>query len=63
MFVRDPNKQTIPLILRRLVGGEFDMHWEYYAVMIFITMIPVFILFIIFQKWFIAGLAEGGIKG
>ncbi|MCL5070475.1 MAG: carbohydrate ABC transporter permease, partial [Actinobacteria bacterium] len=36
---------------------------EVYGAMIFLTVIPVIIVFIIFQRWFVAGLTSGAIKG
>lgn len=63
VFIRHPNMQTITLVLNRMIGATFVKYWELYGAILFLTLIPILIVFIIFQRWFIAGLSEGGIKG
>lgn len=63
VFLRQPNMKTIPLVLNKLIGGAFIKQWEIYGAGVILTVIPVVIIFIVFQRWFIAGLAEGAVKG
>ncbi|MCL4377120.1 MAG: carbohydrate ABC transporter permease [Actinobacteria bacterium] len=64
IFIRVDNLQTLPLAMSRLgFGARAMIPWGIYGASILIAVVPVFIIFMIFQKWFISGLAAGGIKG
>lgn len=64
VFIRNDSLQTIPLVLNRMSTQNLStVQWEIYGAMIFLTIIPVLIIFIILQRWFIAGMTEGAIKG
>lgn len=63
VFIRNDSLQTIPLLLNRMSGAQYGVQWEVYGAMIFLTVIPVIIVFIIFQRWFVADLTSGAIKG
>lgn len=56
------NLYTVPVALSKFVG-EFYFPWELYAATVFLTAIPIMIVFFIFQNWFIKGLTAGAIKG
>ena len=53
---------TVPLGVSRLLT-EYFTPWGTYSAMIFMTIIPIIIIFVIFQNWFIQGLTAGSIKG
>ena len=53
---------TIPVALSKFVG-QFYFPWELYSAVVFLTSIPIIIIFIIFQNWFIKGLTAGAVKG
>jgi len=63
LFIRDYEMQTIPAVLARMGGGRVPIPLGIYTATIMIIIIPVMIIFAIFQKWFIKGLSEGAIKG
>jgi raffinose/stachyose/melibiose transport system permease protein len=64
IFIRDDSLQTLPLAMSRIgMGGRFPIPWGVYGASIFLAVIPIFIIFMIFQKWFIRGLLAGAIKG
>lgn len=64
IFVRDEAMQTIPVVLNRMIYNPFGtIQYEVYSAMIVLTLIPTLIIFILFQKWFIAGLSAGAVKG
>lgn len=56
------NLYTIPVALSKMLG-EFILPWEIYSATVFITAIPIIVIFLIFQNWFIKGLTAGAIKG
>ncbi|MCL5986802.1 MAG: carbohydrate ABC transporter permease [Actinobacteria bacterium] len=53
---------TIPVAISKL-AGEFIFPWEIYSASVFITALPIIIVFVIFQNWFIKGITAGAIKG
>jgi arabinogalactan oligomer/maltooligosaccharide transport system permease protein len=53
---------TAPVGLRFFVGG-FTAQWGYFAAGSIIVSIPVVALFYYLQKYLIAGLTAGGVKG
>jgi len=55
--------QTIPVLLNKMTGTVLGSNYELYGAMLFLTIFPMIVIFIIFQKWFIRGLTEGAIKG
>jgi len=63
VFLQDPKLQTIPVAIAKIAGGKYIVPLGTYGASIMITVIPVLIIFIIFQKWFIAGMTMGAIKG
>ncbi len=64
VFIRKDFMRTIPVVLNRMIYNPFGIvQYEVYSAMIVLTLIPTLIIFIIFQKWFIAGLSAGALKG
>lgn len=54
---------TIPLLLQRL-NGQYATRWEWVFAASILALIPVIILFIIFQKkMVVGGLTQGAVKG
>jgi raffinose/stachyose/melibiose transport system permease protein len=63
VFLQKPEIQTIPVAIARIAGGKFRLPLGTYGAAIMITVIPVLIVFMLFQKWFIAGMTMGAVKG
>ncbi|MCL6088246.1 MAG: carbohydrate ABC transporter permease [Actinobacteria bacterium] len=64
VFINSDNLQTLPLALSKLsFGGKEPVPLNVYTAMIVISVIPILIIFMIFQKWMVRGLVEGSIKG
>ena len=64
VFIRQDSLQTIPVVLNKMIYNPFGLiQYEVYSAMIVLTVIPTLIIFVIFQKWFIAGLSAGAVKG
>lgn len=62
MVLGDQNKYTLPIGLKTLLtpyGNNYDL----LIVGSFFSIIPIFILFIAFQKYFIDGMTAGAVKG
>jgi len=64
VFIRVDSLQTLPLAMSRIgIGARSMIPWGIYGASIVIAVVPVFIIFMIFQKWFVSGLFAGGVKG
>ncbi|MCD7033682.1 carbohydrate ABC transporter permease [Metabacillus sp. GX 13764] len=61
IVISDPSKYTIQLAIANFIG-EFRVDWGSLLAMSVITMVPVLIVFIIFQKQFVKGIATSGLK-
>ena len=64
IFIRNDALQTLPLAMSRIgFGGRFPIPWGVYSASIMIAVVPIFIVFMVFQRWFISGIIAGSIKG
>jgi ABC-type glycerol-3-phosphate transport system permease component len=64
IFIRKDSLQTLPLAMSRIgMGGRFPIPWGVYGASIFIAIVPIFVVFMFFQKWFVRGMLAGAIKG
>jgi ABC-type glycerol-3-phosphate transport system permease component len=63
VFLSKPVIQTIPVAIAKIAGGKYIVPIGTYAAAIMITVIPVLIVFMLFQKWFVAGVTMGALKG
>jgi ABC-type glycerol-3-phosphate transport system permease component len=63
VFLQKPLIQTIPVAIAKIAGGRFHLPLGTYGAAIMITIFPVLVIFIIFQKWFVAGVTMGSLKG
>ncbi|GIO35890.1 L-arabinose transport system permease protein AraQ [Paenibacillus antibioticophila] len=62
MVLSDSNKYTLPIGLKTLLtpyGNNYDL----LIVGSFFSIIPIFVLFMAFQKYFIDGMTAGAVKG
>ncbi len=59
--LNDPNVRTLPIAIA-LFQGEHSTSWGLVFAASMIAMVPVFIVYIIFQRHFVAGLAAGAVK-
>lgn len=61
IVIFDPKKYTIQLAINNFVG-EFNIDWNSLLAMSVLSMIPVLVVFLIFQKKFMSGMATAGMK-
>ena len=64
VLIRDQNLWTLPLGLTqfRLVGG-FGTNWPPLMATVVLATIPILILYLFFQRYFVEGIAASGVKG
>jgi ABC-type glycerol-3-phosphate transport system permease component len=63
VYLQNPKIQTIPVAIAKIAGGKYIVPIGMYGASIMITIIPILIIFMLFQKWFIAGMTLGAVKG
>lgn len=61
-FMSDPEKWTLPVAIRMLQGTHTTEYGLVFAAAI-ISMLPIIILFLTFQRFIIKGIAAGAVKG
>ena len=61
-FNSAPYMKTVPVGVM-LYQGEFTFPWPLISAAIIITIIPIVVLILIFQRRIISGLTAGGVKG
>lgn len=62
LFLSDPKKTTIPVALNSFIS-KAGISWDILSAGIVISLLPTMITFAFGQKFIIAGLTEGGVKG
>lgn len=63
IFMTDPNKYTVSLGLKLFLDPESASNYGGMFAMSFVSLIPVIIFFICFQKYLVEGMATQGLKG
>ncbi|NLE99217.1 MAG: carbohydrate ABC transporter permease [Propionibacterium sp.] len=62
MFIQSPDKQTIPLRLLNF-QGEFLTNYPLLFTGVAIASIPITIIYILLQRYFVEGMTAGAVKG
>lgn len=56
------NKKTIPLGIRMFIG-QYSTEYGLIMAASVVSLIPVFVVFLLFQRFFVEGIATSGLKG
>ncbi|MGG5752181.1 carbohydrate ABC transporter permease [Zafaria sp. Z1313] len=62
IYLTDPDMFTVPVALRTFVDATGESNWGALFAMSIVTLLPVFIAFLIGQKFLVKGIATTGIK-
>ena len=62
IYLNDINNYTVPLALRLFVDAESQSAYGQMFAMSLLSLVPVFLFFVIFQKLIIKGIAMSGLK-
>ncbi len=54
---------TLELYFAKLTSGQYGNPWELIFPAVFVTIIPIIIVYIALQKYIVAGVTEGAVKG
>jgi multiple sugar transport system permease protein len=63
MYLKSPEKHTITLAINALYGGAGLTAWGQQMAMSVISLIPLLIIFLVFQRQFVEGITAGAVKG
>ena len=64
IFLKDPEHATLPLALYLFrESGGFTTNWPPLMAVICLATIPILVLYIFFQRFFVEGVASSGVKG
>ncbi len=64
ILLRDPNYFTVPIALGFFRGqGGFTTNYPPLMAVVVLSTVPVLILYIFFQRYFVEGIAASGVKG
>jgi ABC-type glycerol-3-phosphate transport system permease component len=61
-IINDPGKRTLPLAIE-LFQGQNATQWGLVFAASVVAVLPVIVVFLIFQKYFVQGLTSGAVKG
>ncbi len=61
--INDNSLRTLPIAIAGFFGQHQFTQWGYVFAMSVLTLIPVVIVFIAFQRYFVTGLTSGSVKG
>ncbi len=61
-FISSPSMRTLPVGLQSFIG-QYKVEWDLLMTGAVVTTIPVVILFIILQRYLVAGMTAGAVKG
>ena len=63
-IINDPDSRTLPIAIRLLAGqGNNAVQWGVVFAASVMAVIPVIIVFLVFQRHFVQGLVSGAVKG
>jgi multiple sugar transport system permease protein len=64
VFLHDPSHWTLPLGLTEFRGsGGFGTNWPPLMATVVIATLPILLVYIFFQRYFVEGIAASGVKG
>jgi ABC-type glycerol-3-phosphate transport system permease component len=63
IYLKSPEHFTLPLIIRSLIGPVGRTVYDVQMATSVISLIPLLIIFLIFQRRFVEGITAGAIKG
>jgi ABC-type glycerol-3-phosphate transport system permease component len=61
--INDNIKRTLPIAISGFFGQHQFTQWGYVFALSTLSLLPILVVFICFQKYFITGITTGGVKG
>ena len=63
VFAPDAARATLQVAIVNQVLDSNGVSWSYMMAFALVASAPVLLMFLLAQKWFVAGLVSGGVKG
>lgn len=63
LYLNSPEKYTVSMALNMFLSNETASNWGAMFAMSVVTLIPVFVIFFMFQKYIVEGISTSGLKG
>ena len=63
IYMNNPNLYTVSLALRSMADPASATDWGSVFAMLGLSLIPVFLIFVLFQRYIVEGIATTGLKG
>jgi len=63
IILSEDAKRTLPIAISGFFGQHQFTEWGYVFALSVLSLIPVILIYIYFQKYFVSGLSTGGVKG
>ncbi len=63
LYLSDPQRYTVALALKNFADASGATNWGAIFAMSVLSLIPVFALFILFQRYIVEGISTSGLKG
>lgn len=63
LYLSDPNKYPVSLALKQFADASGQTNWGAIFAMSVLSLVPVFALFIMFQRYLVEGISTTGLKG
>ncbi|GAF65416.1 ABC transporter permease protein [Bacillus sp. TS-2] len=63
LYLNSPDKYTVSMALNMFLSNETVSNWGAMFAMSIVTLIPVFVIFFIFQRYIVDGISTSGLKG
>jgi arabinogalactan oligomer / maltooligosaccharide transport system permease protein len=63
VILTDNTLWTLPLGLNAFIFNQFNQHWTQFAAAAVMGSVPLMIVFMLMQRYLVAGLARGAVKG
>jgi multiple sugar transport system permease protein len=63
LYLNSPSKYTVSMALNMFLSNETVSNWGAMFAMSVVTLIPVFVIFFMFQRYVVEGISTTGLKG
>ncbi len=63
IYLNDPKLYTISMALRTYADPSSATDWGAIFAMSSLSLVPVFVIFVLFQKYIVEGISTSGLKG
>jgi ABC-type glycerol-3-phosphate transport system permease component len=63
IYLKSPSNFTLPLVIQSLVGPVGKTLWAAYMATSVVSVVPLLIIFLLFQRRFMEGIMSGAVKG